>query len=240
MFATTFATAIAAAHPAQFDQLSRNLWQAHGAGSLTDGEAQSLAETLQGLRPPRALAAPGGATWLTQSRPSIFPPRRAPRVRHRPERIGRRRKLASSGTVPSEIAKEWTLGEQAVLTIVAEETRRGTRDCDRSLGEIAARAGVCRSLAQATLRRAQAAGLVIIEERRRCGQKNLPNLVRIVSKEWRSWLRRGPKTGSKLIDPTDTSFILKGTLNAKNTTKPDHRKGSGRKKRPKRPIPPDK
>ena len=239
MFATAFATAIAAAHPAQFDQLSRNLWQAHGAGSLTDGEAQSLAETLQGLRPPRALAATGGVTgvtWLSQPRSSIYPPRHAPLVRQHPERIDRRRSLASSGTVPSAIAKGWTLGEQAVLTIVANETHRGTKPCDRTLGEIAARAGVCRSLAQATLRRAQAAGLVIIEERPRPGQKNLSNLVRIVSTEWRDWLRRRPRTGSREKGRADTNIYQRAEIRAK----PTHRNGSGRGQRRAEPPPPDR
>ena len=235
MFATAFATAIAAAHPAQFDQLSRTLWQSHGAGSLTDGEAQSLAETLQGLRPPRASAAPGGVTWLTKPRPSIYPPRHAPLVRQHPERIDRRRSLASSGTVPSTIAKEWTLGEQAVLTIVANETHRGTKPCDRTLGEIAARAGVCRSLAQATLRRAQAAGLVIIEERPRPGQKNLPNLVRIISAEWRGWLRRKPRIGSREKGRTDTNLYQRAEI----SPKPNHRNGSGSDQRRAEPPPPD-
>jgi hypothetical protein len=46
-------------------------------------------------------------------------------------------------------------------------------------------------------------GLLTVEERRREGPKNLPNVVRIVSREWLQWLARGPKsdrpTGQRLI-----------------------------------------
>jgi ribosomal protein L40E len=51
-----------------------------------------------------------------------------------------------------------SLGELAVLRIVGDEIHaKGT--CDRSLAEIAARAGVCRKLAQLTLRLAARRGV---------------------------------------------------------------------------------
>jgi hypothetical protein len=46
MFINALAGAIDAAHPKQFDYLSRQLWQAHAAGHIPDHEAQSLAERL--------------------------------------------------------------------------------------------------------------------------------------------------------------------------------------------------
>ena len=88
------------------------------------------------------------------------------------------------------MAARFTVGELAVLRIVGDEvTDRGV--CDRSLAEIAARAGVCRKLAQLTLRKAARDGLVTIERRPRPGRKNLSNVVRIVSAEWSAWLKRG-------------------------------------------------
>ena len=238
MFARSLASAIDAAHPSQLDTLSRDLWRAHGAGSLSDTDAQTLAEALEARRPSRrVVVAVPGVTWLASSRgrASIFPPRRPQHARKHPKRIDRRRRLASSGPMPPQLAAAWTTGELAVLRIVADETSHGASVCDRSLGEIAARAGVCRSLAQATLRRAQAAGLVTIEERRRRGQKNLPNAVRIVSPEWRMWLQRGPRTGSRNSDPTDTDSYLKG----KSPIQKTRRKGFGEKEWAVRPVPPD-
>ena len=63
------------------------------------------------------------------------------------------------------------------------------------------------------IREAARLGLLTVEERRREGRRNLPNVVRIVSKEWTNWLARGgrssrPKAaasiGCKKMHPTDS------------------------------------
>ena len=86
---------------------------------------------------------------------------------------------------------------------------------DRQRNEIAARAGVCRSMVKNAIRTAARLGLLTVEERRREGRRNLPNVVRIVSKEWTVWLNRGgrasrpaaePPIGVKKITPTDSSY----------------------------------
>ena len=41
------------------------------------------------------------------------------------------------------------------------------------------------------IREAARLGLLTVEERRREGRRNLPNVVRIVSKEWTIWLAQG-------------------------------------------------
>jgi hypothetical protein len=72
--------------------------------------------------------------------------------------------------MPPAMSAVFTVGELAVLRIVDDEVAaRGT--CDRSLAEIAARAGVCRKLAQLTLRLAARQGLVSIQRRPRPGRK---------------------------------------------------------------------
>ena len=94
------------------------------------------------------------------------------------------------------------VGELAVLRIVGNEVRQHGQ-CDRCVDELAARAGVCRSLVKNALRTAARLGLLTVEERRRAGRRNLPNVVRVVSREWRQWLARGPKPiGVKKITPT--------------------------------------
>jgi hypothetical protein len=69
------------------------------------------------------------------------------------------------------------------------------------------------------MRAAAALGLLTIQERRREGQKNLPNVVRIVSREWQQWIKRGGqaagRAGSKPIgfkktDPTGKGFKRRG------------------------------
>jgi hypothetical protein len=69
------------------------------------------------------------------------------------------------------------------------------------------------------MRLAATLGLLIVQERRREGQKNLPNVVRIVSREWQLWIKRGGQRngpqasraiGFKKTDPTDKRFKRRG------------------------------
>src|SRR5436190_18942530 len=89
---------------------------------------------------------------------------------------------------------------------------------------IAARAGVCRSLVKNALRTAARLGLLTVQERRREGRRNLPNVIRIVSKEWTVWLARGGRSsrpsadlliGVKIITPTDSSYKKQRSRTAK-------------------------
>ena len=196
MLINAFAGAIDAAHPKQFDYLSRKLWQAHAAGHIPDHEAQSLAERLHGRRRADHSGVAQGVFRLPsdvaptkgQNAPRAFlrtPEAKSPDRRHSVER---RRRLAASGPMPPALACRYTVGELAVLRIVGDEVlARGA--CDRSLSEIAARAGVCRKLAQLTLRMAARDGLITVERRPRPGRKNLTNVVRIISQAWLTWLR---------------------------------------------------
>ena len=104
--------------------------------------------------------------------------------------------------MPPGLACRFTVGELAVLRIVGDEVRQHGQ-CDCCVDELAARAGVCRSLVKNAIRTAARLGLLTVEERRRAGRRNLPNVVRVVSREWLAWLARGPKPiGVKKITPT--------------------------------------
>lgn len=95
--------------------------------------------------------------------------------------------------MPPQLACRFTTGELAALRIVADAVRdRGA--CMMTMGEIAARGGVCVTTARNALRQAAREGLVTIEERRRDKRPNLANVVRIVSREWTSWIERGLRT----------------------------------------------
>ena len=63
--------------------------------------------------------------------------------------------------------------------------------CDRSLNELAARAGVCHSLAKRAIRLAELDGLITVQRRPRSGRKHLTNIIRIIRAEWLDWLRKG-------------------------------------------------
>src|SRR5215213_4821248 len=196
----------------RLDHLSRSLWQGLAAGAVADDDAQALAERLHARR--SVLRGEIKPVGIPVGRPSIFPPRRSQRAPQRPVAIARRRHLAASGPMPPGLACKFTVSELAVLRIVGDEVRQHDQ-CDRCVDEIAARAGVCRSMVKNAIREAARLGLLTVQERRREGRRNLPNVVRIVSKEWTSWLARGgrasrpaaePLIGVKKITPTDKGY----------------------------------
>src|SRR6195952_4659572 len=121
--------------------------------------------------------------------------------------------------MPPALASRFTTGELAVLRIVADEVAK--KDvCGLCIDAIAARAGVCRRLAQNAIRLAEGDGLLTIQERRHQGRRSDPNLIRIISREWQAWMRRGrgmqPKGGGcNSLHPTDTRRRL-------HLSEPDH------------------
>lgn len=198
----------------RLDKLSHLIWQAYAAGAVGDDGAQALAERLSARK--SAVRGEVKPVGIPAGRSSIFPVRKAQIPPDRKASISRRRLLAASGPLPPRLAAQFTMGQLAVLRIVGDEVRdRGS--CSLTIAEIAARAGVCRSLAQNGIKEAAAIGLITVQERRRQGQKNLPNIVRIMSSEWISWIKRGPKSsplatrgrpgsiGCKKENPTDTT-----------------------------------
>jgi hypothetical protein len=102
----------------------------------------------------------------------------------------RRREHAATGPLPPNLATGFTVGELAVLKVISDEwLAHGA--CDRSLNELGARAGVCRSIAQRAVRQAELDGLLTVQRRPRSGRKHLTSIVRIVRAEWKDWLAKG-------------------------------------------------
>lgn len=189
MFAVEVLRAIERVSVTQLDEALRNVWRAHAAGALTDAEAQKAAE-------------------LAHARRAVTPP--PPRSRGRlldPARRKagaiRRRQLAASGPMPPAIAANFTTAELAVMRIVLDEIRSKGR-CDRSVAEIAARAGCCRTSAQNAIRAAVTLGLIRVTERRLSGWRNLTNVIELISPELRVWLskRQGSKDCTARIENT--------------------------------------
>jgi hypothetical protein len=199
--------AIAGASPAHLDALARELWSHHGAGRINDEEAQALAEAIQARRQARAPDRPAGVSLgAVIERRSIFPPKRPQKSPDWVKSRERRRTIARSNPLPPALLARFTDGEAAVLGVVGDEiAERGV--CGLSVGEIAARAGVCHRLAQAALRLAEGMGLVSITARPRKGQKHQTNLVRVLSREWASWLAKRRRIGCKAYRPTEIEGI---------------------------------
>ena len=224
--------AVEAAAVDRLGEVAAAMWQAYGAGGLTDEQAEQLDGLLNARRgaaraatvktptlaviaaPVVPAAAPspleGGGAALTR-RPHHGTGSR-PRT---PESLVRRRRWAAAGYLPPVLAAGFTPGEQAVLAVIALEVgKRGK--CTLALGHIAALAGVSERTVRRAFAQAKVLGLLIVEERRVSWNRNDTNVVRVVSREWGAWLRlRLPRStpaafpgeGGNQIRPRPQAFL---------------------------------
>jgi hypothetical protein len=176
MFVDELRRAVEASPRVDLSKIAQLLWRAYAAGQVTEAEASEISERIEILK--AIPAAPKPAPRRVGSRPRS------------PESLERRRRWAYSNRLPRQLKASFTVGELAVLAVVTAEVERGGA-CTLPNDKIAAIAGVCRSTVKNALREARARGLVSIEERRKTPRYNAPNIVRIVSPEWRAWLRLG-------------------------------------------------
>lgn len=187
---------------ARLIELSGTIWQAVAAAGLSEDEADRLSRLLDARR--RALRGPQAAANRLPGRPSIFPPKRPQRSPDRARSLERRRTLAASGPLPPALAARFTCGELATLKVVADEVRqRGT--CSLCTDAIAARAGVSNSTARNAIRTARRLGMLSVEERRRQGQRNDTNIIRVIDAAWNAWIAKGRTAqplGVKNLHPT--------------------------------------
>src|SRR5829696_879458 len=189
MFVEQLRRAVEASPRAELPAVSALLWKAYGAGQVTEAEASALSEAIE-LK--RALPAPQKpAQRRLGSRPRS------------PASLERRRRWAASGALPPALASRFTLAEQAVLAAIAAENRK-RGDCRLTNKEIADVAGVSITTVKNALRAARMLNLISIEERRLTALRNASNVVRIVSPEWRGWLRLGG--GGKSVPPSHTQL----------------------------------
>jgi hypothetical protein len=216
--------------------LSHDLWTRHyPSGTLTDDEAQLLAERIEARKKARRetsslrnRAPDVRASALEAGRPSHFPPKRpVPKPKCRKTAWTRKRMLGSSGAMPPAMAGNFTNGQLAVLMIVGTEAAKHGA-CRLSLSEIMCRAGL-RSVTTVrdAIRAAVRQGLLCVHERRRDKQPNLTNSVEVICKTWLAWLRRGgaakvqkaalprKEVGSKKVRSTD-----KGSYRTSNSERP--------------------
>jgi hypothetical protein len=177
MFVDELRRAVEASPRVELPKVAQLLWRAYAAGQVTEAEASEISERIE--------------TRKTMPAAQERAPRRRVGSRPRsPESMERRRRWAYSNRLPRQLKASFTVGELAVLAVVAAEVERGGV-CTLPNDKIAAIAGVCRSTVKNALREARVRGLVSIEERRKTPRYNAPNIVRIIAPEWRSWLRLG-------------------------------------------------
>src|SRR4051795_188764 len=189
MFVEQLRRTVEASPRVELAKVASLLWRAYAAGQVSEAEAQALSNLIEARRALPALQKP------TQRRLGSRP--------RSPASMERRRRWAASGCLPPALAARFTLAETAVLAVAAAEHRR-RGDCRLTNQEIADVAGVSITTVKNALRAARALGLILVEERRLSAFRNAPNIVRIVSPEWRAWLRLGG--GGKFVPPSPTRY----------------------------------
>lgn len=140
-------------------------------------------------RPARPPAQPNRTVRRFRSRFHRPRPQRSP---DREKSIHRRRTLAATWPMPPVMAGMLTTSQVAYARIVADEVHRTGR-CELTLDEIAARGGMCRKTAKRAQDRLAELEWITVAERPVEGRKHLSNVVRIVSGEWSTWIKMGPK-----------------------------------------------
>lgn len=232
MFSQTIAATIGGATLKQLDDLAGTIWKAWGSGHVTDHEAESLSASIEVRRAWLRGTAPiaGSRAVSTDTRPPLprhlFPVRKLQRSPDRQRSIARRRSIAAAGVMPPALAAHFTVGELAALAIIASES--GFDDaCDLSIAEIAARAGIGRTSVQNAVRRAGQLGLLLMTERRRPGRPSLTNLIRIVSDDWKAWIKLGGRRAGSGLKTAQFPFRNRGFKKTNRTDSLRHSK-SGR------------
>jgi len=174
MFADQLRRAIEAAPRVKLADLSTGLWKTWGAGGVSDDEAQDLAQLIEARK--------------------ALPPTQKPvqrRVGSRPRSpasMERRRSWAASGHLPPQLAARFTVGEIAVLAVIATEVRtKGS--CRLHNGHLAALAGVSVTVAKNAIREARELGLLHVQERRLTAWRNDSNVITVRDPAWNAWLR---------------------------------------------------
>ena len=174
MFADDIRRALQGTPRGRLAELAAAVWKGFACGAVSEEDAQQLAEEI-------------AARKIVPLKPAV--PRKPVGSRPRsPAHMERRRRWTGSGWLPPQLAARFTMGEAAALsTIAAEVARRGL--CRLTIGHIASLAGVSRTTVQNAVRQAVAVGILTSEEWRLTAWRSAPNTVRIVSPEWRAWLR---------------------------------------------------
>lgn len=214
MFANELRCAVEAAPRIKLPEIARLMWQAFALGQITETEAEELSSRIEIRKVVPRQHAPSKAVGSTA---------------RTDESLERRRRWAASGRLPPVLAAKFTMGEVAVLAVLAETVIR-YGDCRRCIEQIAAIAGVCRSTVKNAVRQAETLGLVSVERRPQTAWRNLPNIVRIIAPEWQTWnrlTRRSPPRGRGVKSLTSS--------NTKNTKQCEKRGFEQKRRRQRRP-----
>jgi hypothetical protein len=179
----------------ELNEISQAIFQCYWPrGELSDGETTFLAEAVQRRKPSRATFGAKPLAALHGRVSSHFVPRPCRRRLtdgERTERRHRKRMLGGSSAMPDTMRHHFTEGERAALCVIAFEIKRQGL-CDLCIDEIGDRAGVGRTTVQNAVHHARLLRLINVTPRPQRNAKNLPNIITVISADWRAWINRGP------------------------------------------------
>lgn len=101
------------------------------------------------------------------------------------------------------MASKFTVSELPVLGVVANEIARA-ETWALPVGAIAALSGTSRRTVQNAIGFARGTGLLRVLERRRQNQRNLPNLITLLPREWSAWIAKAQRIGRINAQPMST------------------------------------
>lgn len=127
------------------------------------------------------------------------------------KRASRGRRRVWSRNMPPAQAEHYPEGMRSVGGVIASEVKRHGV-CDWCVDKIAAIAGVCRTTVQNYLWWAQKLGHIEVTYRPVKGSKSLTNVVKIVSTEWKEWIRRAPVVRPIGLKPACPTEIKESSL----------------------------
>jgi hypothetical protein len=103
------------------------------------------------------------------------------------------------------MACQLTPCERALAAIIREDhLKQGYSDRCHDLAAVLI--GACSKTVHRVQQRLEELGWITIEERERPGRKHLPNIVRIVSREWLAWIERGAAPKKKWEPPAGAKW----------------------------------
>ena len=139
--------AVMASPRMKLPEIRSAMYKAFTAGQITEAEAEELDSLINAKAAIPATEAPARRRVGSRPRSSAS--------------MERRRSWAAAGRLPPALAARFTLGETAVLAVIASEMmKRGA--CTLAIGHIAALAGVCATTVKNALRAANGLGLIRI------------------------------------------------------------------------------
>lgn len=204
MLVEQLAEMIGRAHGSALDDVTRALWAAVGAEQIGEEDTTCL---LAAIEARRSIGRPAGGPKLLGAIKLRLAPQRS---LERSEALERARRWAAAGRMPPAIACKFTPGEQAALAVIVSEVSK-RQSCDKSIGEIAAVAGVSESTVKRAVRQAMALGFLTKQERRLSRYRNDTNILRIISKAWLVWIElRTAKGGGQPRPGTNTIGLREG------------------------------